>query len=169
MKADAADFRVSHPQVRFDRNFERAQLIVKQKEADGSVTPRSRDLTTRATFASRNPAVATVGPQGDVQARVDRLRSCDHGNRLYPVYDIASPTTRAIWKALVQLHGEGIDAVGPTQIVEKLYDEAPDGHKKKKLQTTLVSEHLRKLVRAGRVERLPQGERRALYRAVELI
>ncbi len=89
----------------------------------------------------------------------------EHDSPDYPPSGgVMSATTRRVWRALVVLHGAGMDAVGPTDVVNLIKSECG-----KKLQTTVVTEHLRKLAALGRVERLPQGERRALYRAIEII
>lgn len=62
----AADFRVSPAEVKLDRNFDQAQLVVSTLDGAGNVTPRSDDLTTRAQFASSNAAVATVSASGQI-------------------------------------------------------------------------------------------------------
>jgi DNA-binding MarR family transcriptional regulator len=77
---------------------------------------------------------------------------------------VKSQMTRRVWRALVMLHSAGHALVGPSQIVAAIEEETAQH-----LQTTLVSEHLRRLVDLGWVERLPQGKRRALYRAKEII
>ena len=66
--AQAGDFQVTPAQVKFDRNFERAQLLVTETAGDGSVSLRSGDLTPVALFASSNPTAVTVSPQGNLQA-----------------------------------------------------------------------------------------------------
>ncbi|HEY3967447.1 MAG TPA: DUF1549 domain-containing protein [Planctomycetaceae bacterium] len=60
----ALDFKISHSQVIFDRNFEQAQLLVTATDPAGVSNERSEDLTTRASFASSNPAVVSVSPSG---------------------------------------------------------------------------------------------------------
>ena len=68
MVATAGDFVVTPPQVKFDRNFERAQLLVTALEGTGPTSPRSPDVTCEASYTSANPAVATVSPGGNLQA-----------------------------------------------------------------------------------------------------
>ncbi|MFN6108251.1 MAG: Ig-like domain-containing protein, partial [Planctomycetaceae bacterium] len=64
----AAEFVVTPPQVKFDRNFERAQLLVTAVDAAGQVSSRSIDLTPDAQYSVANPAVATVSATGNLQA-----------------------------------------------------------------------------------------------------
>jgi hypothetical protein len=64
----AAEFVVTPPQVKFDRNFERAQLLVTAVDAAGQVSARSIDLTPDALYSVANPAVATVSATGNLQA-----------------------------------------------------------------------------------------------------
>ena len=64
----AAEFVVTPPQVKFDRNFERAQLLVTAVDAAGQVSARSIDLTPDAQYSVANPAVATVSATGNLQA-----------------------------------------------------------------------------------------------------
>lgn len=64
----AAEFVVTPPQVKFDRNFERAQLLVSAVDAAGQVSSRSVDLTGDAQYTSANPAVATVSATGNLRA-----------------------------------------------------------------------------------------------------
>jgi hypothetical protein len=54
--------------VKFDRNFERAQLLVTAVDAAGQVSARSIDLTPDALYSVANPAVATVSATGNLQA-----------------------------------------------------------------------------------------------------
>ena len=63
-----AEFVVTPPQVKFDRNFERAQLLVTAVDAAGQVSSRSVDLTADAQYSVANPAVATVSASGNLQA-----------------------------------------------------------------------------------------------------
>lgn len=76
--------------------------------------------------------------------------------------DDDNETTRLVWRALCEIHKAGHDRVGPTMIVRQVQSWTA-----RRMQTTLVSSHLRTLVEQGRVERLPQGPRKALYRVVE--
>lgn len=63
---------VVHPaQVKLDRNFERAQLVVTDSGAEGKITDRSADLTSQSRFESVNPAVVTVDPTGALLAVSD--------------------------------------------------------------------------------------------------
>jgi hypothetical protein len=62
----ALDFQVSPAKVTFDRSFEQVQLLVTATDANGAITDRSDDLTTKAAFASSNPAIAGVTPAGRV-------------------------------------------------------------------------------------------------------
>ena len=57
----ALDFRVSPAKLMFDRNFEQAQLLVTATDPAGIANERSDDLTTKASFASSNPAIRTRG------------------------------------------------------------------------------------------------------------
>ncbi len=50
-------------------NFEQVQLVVTTKDASGAVHDRSGDLTGSATFASSDPAIVTVSPQGRLIAK----------------------------------------------------------------------------------------------------
>ena len=54
------DFVVTPAKLTFDRSFEQAQLLVTVSDAAGTTTPRSEDLTTRATYTSSNAAVVEV-------------------------------------------------------------------------------------------------------------
>src|SRR5579871_3161934 len=62
--AFALDFKVSPAKIVFDRNFEQAQLLVTATDAAGASNERSEDLTSKAAFASSNPAVVAVTPAG---------------------------------------------------------------------------------------------------------
>jgi hypothetical protein len=64
--ASALDFVVSPAKVVFDRSFEQVQLLATTTDANGAITDRSDDLTTKATFASSNPAIARVTPAGRI-------------------------------------------------------------------------------------------------------
>jgi hypothetical protein len=75
-----------------------------------------------------------------------------------------TPTTRQVWRAVLLLHRQGHERVGPKRVADAVADAGGP-----RLQTTQVTGHLKKLAAVGRVERLPQGHRRALYRVVEPI
>jgi hypothetical protein len=85
--------------------------------------------------------------------------------RTYPVEDplvLQHETLRWVWRALVELHAQGFERVGPSRIAQWVEEQCG-----KRFQTTFVTHQLLKLVARGWVERLPLGPRRALYRAVE--
>ena len=62
--AFALDFKISPAKVTFERNFEQAQLLVTATDTAGATSERSEDLTSKATFATSNAAVASVSPTG---------------------------------------------------------------------------------------------------------
>ena len=72
------------------------------------------------------------------------------------------PTTKLVFLALAAIQGTGKERVGPIEIARWLLAE-----RNFVIRTTTVSGHLRKLVAAGKAERLPLGRRKALYRLVE--
>ena len=72
--------------------------------------------------------------------------------------------TRQVLEALCSLHAEGHERAGPTAIAEVIRGVTGTLH-----QTTLITLHLRRLVERGRVERRPQGPKKALYRGKEVI
>lgn len=67
-RAAQARLLVSPAEVHLEGNFERAQLVVREANAEGKTTPRSPDRTADAQFRSSDPAVATVDPRGRVHA-----------------------------------------------------------------------------------------------------
>ena len=90
----ALDFKVSPEKVAFERNFEQAQLLVTAADPAVTANERSEDLTTKASFASSNPAVVSVTPAG-------RLLGVANGDAVVNV------TVDGIAKT-VEVHVEGI-------------------------------------------------------------
>ena len=90
----ALDFKISPAKVVFDRNFEQTQLLVTATDPAGVSNERSEDLTTRASFASSNPAVVSVTPGG-------RLLGLANGDAIVNV------TVDGISKP-IEVHVEGI-------------------------------------------------------------
>ena len=66
--AGASEFRVTPPAVTLRGNFARAQLVVAACGPDGSVGPKSADLTPEAHYASSDPRVVTVDAGGRLLA-----------------------------------------------------------------------------------------------------
>lgn len=64
----AAELTITPPAVVLDGNFARAQLVVTERAADGTINERSADLTRQAAFVSSNPQVATVSATGRLLA-----------------------------------------------------------------------------------------------------
>ncbi len=62
--AFALDFKVSPAKITLERNYEQAQLLVTATDASGATNDRSEDLTTRASFASSNPAIVSATADG---------------------------------------------------------------------------------------------------------
>lgn len=58
-------------QVSLTGNFDRAQLVVRARAADGGVNERSADLTEQATYESSNPAVVAAAAGGRLLAAGD--------------------------------------------------------------------------------------------------
>jgi hypothetical protein len=54
--------------VELQGNFARAQLLVARPNGDRSITERSDDLTTQATYESSDPSVVSVSPSGQLLA-----------------------------------------------------------------------------------------------------
>ena len=69
--AETATLAVTPPEVKLEGNFARAQLVVTQPAADGSLGERSDDLTGQVEFASSDPAVVSVSATGEVLAIKD--------------------------------------------------------------------------------------------------
>jgi hypothetical protein len=90
----ALDFQISPTKVVFERNFEKAQLLVTATDPGGVANARSEDLTTRASFTSSNPAVVSVSSAG-------RLLGLANGDAVINV------TVEGISKP-VEVHVEGI-------------------------------------------------------------
>lgn len=60
---------VTPAQVKLVRSFEQAQLVVTNKPADGTITDRSGDLTSQATYVSSHPNLVTVDAKGRLLAK----------------------------------------------------------------------------------------------------
>ena len=104
--AVALDFRVSPAKVAFERNFEQTQILVTATDPVGAVNERSDDLTTKASFASSNPAVVAVTPAG-------RLLGVANGDAVVNV------TVDGITKS-VEVHVEGIVADPKIEFAEQV-------------------------------------------------
>jgi hypothetical protein len=59
---------VSPTRVELSGNFARAQLVVTSADRSGKATPRSDDLTSRATYTSSAPSVVRIGHGGTLAA-----------------------------------------------------------------------------------------------------
>lgn len=66
-----ADFRITPPAVTLEGNFARAQLVVTQRDAGGSVNERAADLTHKARYVSSDPRIVTVSDTGLLLAKSD--------------------------------------------------------------------------------------------------
>jgi len=64
----AGEWAVEPATVGLPGNFERVQLLVREKLPEGQPAPRARDFTPVAQFTSDNPQVATVSARGNIQA-----------------------------------------------------------------------------------------------------
>ena len=62
---------VSPVEAKLVRNFEQVQLVVTAKNADGSITDRSGDLTNSASFVSSAPNIVSVNSQGRLLAKAN--------------------------------------------------------------------------------------------------
>jgi hypothetical protein len=69
--ATAAPFRVEPATLTLEGNFARAQLVVAALNADGTVSERSTDVTSQASFNSTNPQVVAVLRPGFLLAVAD--------------------------------------------------------------------------------------------------
>jgi hypothetical protein len=67
----AADFLIAPSAVTLDGNFARAQLVVTESGANGSVNERSADLTQQARYVSSDPRIVTVSDSGLLLAHAD--------------------------------------------------------------------------------------------------
>src|SRR5216684_8485017 len=102
----ALEFKVSPAKLVFERNFEQAQLLVTATDPAGAADARSEDLTSKATFASSNPAVVAVTPAG-------RLLGLSNGDAVVTVSveGAARP---------VEVHVEGIVSEPKTEFEEQV-------------------------------------------------
>ena len=66
--AVAAEWSVEPASVTLPGNFERVQLLVRETLPAGQPATRAQDFTPVAKYVSENPQVATVSPQGNIQA-----------------------------------------------------------------------------------------------------
>jgi hypothetical protein len=64
-----ADFQITPAAVTLDGNFSRAQVVVTERGADGTIHERSPDLTAQARYVSSDPRVVTVTDTGLLLAR----------------------------------------------------------------------------------------------------
>ena len=64
----AADFVVVPARVELKEEFAKSQLVVTQSDPQGAVTVLSPDLTPQAKFASADPGIVTVSPNGSLLA-----------------------------------------------------------------------------------------------------
>ncbi len=62
----ASDFQITPESITIFRNYEPAQILVTAIDSTSPVSDRSEDLTTRATFVSSHPNIASVTPEGTV-------------------------------------------------------------------------------------------------------
>lgn len=72
-------------------------------------------------------------------------------------------TSAAVLAALLALDAEDpFGLFGPQEVAERVRENSPDSRMTKSLACT----HLRKLVEAGKAERVSRGLQRGLYRAI---
>ncbi|MDA1165800.1 MAG: DUF1549 and DUF1553 domain-containing protein, partial [Planctomycetota bacterium] len=64
----AESFAVSPTEIKLGRNFERVQLVLTRLDTAGNVSDTSDDLTSEATFRTKEPSVATVNDRGQLLA-----------------------------------------------------------------------------------------------------
>jgi hypothetical protein len=64
--AYGGEFQIVPPSISITKSFEPIQFLVFAAESPEAITPRTEDLTTKATFASSNPQVAQVTDTGVV-------------------------------------------------------------------------------------------------------
>jgi Protein of unknown function (DUF1549)/Bacterial Ig-like domain (group 2) len=64
--AFASDFQVAPESINVFRNYEPTQILVTAVDSNKAITDRSDDLTTRATYESSNPGIASVSSEGMV-------------------------------------------------------------------------------------------------------
>jgi hypothetical protein len=67
----AADFQITPAEVTLDGAFARAQLVVTERSANGTVTERSTDRTHEARYTSSDPRIVTVSDTGLMLARAN--------------------------------------------------------------------------------------------------
>jgi hypothetical protein len=66
-----ADFQITPATVTLNGNFARAQLVVTERAAKGTINERSPDLTYQARYVSSNPRIVTVSDSGLLLAQGD--------------------------------------------------------------------------------------------------
>jgi len=66
--ANAADFRITPDKVTLKGNFSQTQLLSTALDGQVQITDRAEDLTTKATYQTSDPKVATIGSGGRVLA-----------------------------------------------------------------------------------------------------
>jgi hypothetical protein len=70
-ECQAAKYVVTPPQLKLQRNFAQAQLLVRAVEDGGQPNDRSKDLTHEATYTSSDPSVVSISDTGRLLAGKD--------------------------------------------------------------------------------------------------